>query len=63
MTPPEVSLPGPFATAHFWTALAAYPSKESSSNDFCTETNPHLSAKAQAGSDPKRASPFKTERN
>lgn len=48
VTPPEVSLPGSFATApslvthtNTGTALATYPSKESSSNDFCTETNPH----------------------
>lgn len=27
VTPPALSLPGPFVTAHHWTALAAYPSK------------------------------------
>jgi hypothetical protein len=27
VTPPALSLPGPFATGHYWTALAAYLSR------------------------------------
>jgi hypothetical protein len=40
VTPPALSLPGPFVTAHYWTALAAYLSRESSSKDFWTGTAP-----------------------
>jgi hypothetical protein len=40
VTPPALSLPGPFVTAHYWTALAAYLSQESSSKDFWTGTAP-----------------------
>jgi hypothetical protein len=41
--PPVVSLPGPFATACYQAALAAYLHhlRRSSSKDFCTGTDPH----------------------
>jgi hypothetical protein len=38
-TPPVLSLPGPFVTAHYWTTLAAYLSEESSSKEFWTGTD------------------------
>ena len=46
MIPPGVSLPGPFATARYRTSslphwLRTPASTLSSSNDFCTGTNPH----------------------
>ena len=46
MIPPGVSLPGPFVTARYRTGslphwLHTPASKLSSSNDFCTGTNPH----------------------
>ena len=40
VTPPALSLPGPFVTGHCWPALATYLSKESSSKDFWTGTAP-----------------------
>nr|VFK81506.1 MAG: hypothetical protein BECKSD772D_GA0070982_14551 [Candidatus Kentron sp. SD]VFK81511.1 MAG: hypothetical protein BECKSD772D_GA0070982_14592 [Candidatus Kentron sp. SD] len=37
--PPGVTLPGPFNTLCYQSALATYPF--GSSNAFCTGTNPH----------------------